>query len=490
MKLETLRIAELTPDPQNARQHDDKNLKAIMGSLKEFGQRKPIVITEAGTIVAGNGTVEAAKRLGWLEIEVVRVPSDWTDAQVKAFAIADNRTAELANWNQEVLTSQLLELEAEGWELAEFGFEAFELPDEDKPIIEDEIPESAPGRVALGDVWQLGRHRVMCGDSTKAQDVSKLMNGRKAELLHADPPYGMGKEKDGVENDNLYKEKLDKFQMDWFKIARPHIQDNTGIYIWGNPVDLWRLWYQGGLKDIEPLTFRNEIVWAKPSGQGQNSEARRSYAINTERCLFFFLGEQGFNTNSDNYWQGWEPIRFYLESQMLIMNWTHKDLSRITQSQMGSHYVTESQWLIPTQERYKMIQEAASGKAFQKEYETLKQEYETLKQEFYKTRAYFDNTHDNMNEVWNANTVQGQERHGHATPKPIELMARVMKSSLPKGGLCYEPFAGSGSTLIGAEQTGRDCYTMELTPEYCDIIIERWEKLTGEKAKLLPAKAD
>jgi hypothetical protein len=96
--------------------------------------------------------------LGWLDIEVVRVPSDWTDAQVKAFAIADNRTAELANWNQEVLTSQLLELEAEGWELAEFGFEAFELADEDKPIIEDEIPNSAPGRVALGDVWKLGNH--------------------------------------------------------------------------------------------------------------------------------------------------------------------------------------------------------------------------------------------------------------------------------------------------------------------------------------------
>jgi hypothetical protein len=123
MKLENLRIADLTPDPQNARQHDDKNLKAIMGSLKEFGQRKPIVITQAGVIVAGNGTVEAAKRLGWLDIEVVKVPSDWTDAQVKAFAIADNRTAELANWNTEVLSSQLIELQELNVKIEAFGFD-------------------------------------------------------------------------------------------------------------------------------------------------------------------------------------------------------------------------------------------------------------------------------------------------------------------------------------------------------------------------------
>jgi len=122
MKIQTLQIKDLTPDPQNARQHDDKNLKAIQGSLKEFGQRKPIVITEDGVIVAGNGTVEAAKRLGWLEIQAVTVPGDWTPEQTKAFALADNRTAELAAWNPEVLAAQLLELEEAGFEIEEFGF--------------------------------------------------------------------------------------------------------------------------------------------------------------------------------------------------------------------------------------------------------------------------------------------------------------------------------------------------------------------------------
>jgi ParB-like chromosome segregation protein Spo0J len=122
MNIETLRIAELTPDPENARQHDDKNLRAIMGSLKEFGQRKPIVISQAGVIVAGNGTVEAAKRLGWLEIQAVKVPSEWTAEQTKAFALADNRTAELATWSPEVLANQLLELEEANFVIEDFGF--------------------------------------------------------------------------------------------------------------------------------------------------------------------------------------------------------------------------------------------------------------------------------------------------------------------------------------------------------------------------------
>jgi ParB-like chromosome segregation protein Spo0J len=124
MEIETLRIADLTLDPKNARQHDAKNLKAIEGSLTQFGQRKPIVITDAGTIVAGNGTVTAAKSLGWETIKAVRVPADWTEDQVKAFALADNRTAELASWDIHVLDEQLWELEEFGTDVKEFGFES------------------------------------------------------------------------------------------------------------------------------------------------------------------------------------------------------------------------------------------------------------------------------------------------------------------------------------------------------------------------------
>jgi ParB-like chromosome segregation protein Spo0J len=149
MKIKTLQIKDLTPDPNNARQHDDKNLKAIQGSLKQFGQRKPIVITEDGVIVAGNGTVEAAKRLGWLEIETVTVPGEWTPEQTKAFALADNRTAELAAWTPEVLAAQLVELEASGFQIEDFGFVKQATPDF-QPIESDERldvkdPKFCPG---------------------------------------------------------------------------------------------------------------------------------------------------------------------------------------------------------------------------------------------------------------------------------------------------------------------------------------------------------
>jgi DNA modification methylase len=334
----------------------------------------------------------------------------------------------------------------------------------------------------------------MCGDSTNMEHVAKLTNGKKAVLLHADPPYGMGKENDGVQNDNLYSDKLDTFQMLWWKTWRKHLEDNASAYIWGNPEGLWRLWWRGGLADSERLTFRNEIVWDQVTGVswGKDGMANlRSYAPMGERCLFFMLGEQGFNNNSDNYWEGWEPLRTYLDSEMEKCggrtNWKNA-----LQNQMGSHYFTKSQWVFPTKEAYDKLQQFAKGDAFKQDYDALKQDYDALKQdydalkqEFYATRSYFDSGHDKMTDLWHAPRVMGEERHGHATPKPLELMQRVMKSSAPEQGLVFEPFGGSGSTLIGAEQTGRICYTMELTPAYVDVIVKRWENLTGKTAELL-----
>ena len=488
MKIERMAIADLKLDPNNARKHDNVNLEAIAGSLKQFGQRKPIVISQDLTVVAGNGTLTAAKTLGWTEIDSVRVPADWDADRIKAFALADNRTAELAQWDTTILNLQIEDLTDAGFHVEEFGFDLLSPVEETKEIEETEIPDLAPKRVTYGDLWKLGDHRLMCGDSTNKDDVAKLTNGEVAELLHADPPYGMGKEGDGVANDNLYKDKLDKFQMDWWRAFRPYVAENGSAYIWGNAPELWRLWYQGGLGQSEPLTFRNEITWHKNLAQGINSDKHRMFPTATERCLFFMLGVQGFNTNSDNYWEGWEPLRLYLEGEMFSMGWNTRKLNEITGlKSTASHWVTKSQWAFITKENYELIQKEAKGKAFKQDYEKLKQDYEKLKQDFYQTRAYFDNVHDNMTDVWNYDVVASSDRHGHATPKPVAMMARVMMSSLPEGGLCLEPFAGSGATLIGAEQTGRRCYTMEMNPEYCDVIIQRWENLTGQKAELVNA---
>lgn len=145
MKLETIAIADLTPDPQNARRHDQKNLKAIEGSLKQFGQRKPIVISQTNLIVAGNGTVEAAKNLGWSQIQAVRVPADWDDNQIKAFALADNRSAELADWNIEVLDEQLWDLEQANFDVTVLGFTSRIVEEVDNPfsLLKDEPRKDA-----------------------------------------------------------------------------------------------------------------------------------------------------------------------------------------------------------------------------------------------------------------------------------------------------------------------------------------------------------
>jgi DNA modification methylase len=308
------------------------------------------------------------------------------------------------------------------------------------------------------------------------------MDGAKAALMHADPPYGMGKEKDGVENDNLRNDNLDSFQMEWWATLRPFLLDNASAYIWGNAPELWRLWYNAGLGNSEKLELRNQIIWDKKAIPGMASAELNQYPVASEHCLFFQLGNQLIgNLNTVDYWEGWEPLRSYLEQEMKAIGWKVADLNRATDTFMGSHWVTKSQWAFPSVEQYEKIQTAAAGKAFKREHDQLKREHDQLKRE---TRSYFDNAHDAMRDVWEFSRVTGEERHGHATPKPVAMMERVMKSSLPNGGLCVEPFGGSGSTLIGAEKAGRVCYTMELTPAYVDVIVKRWEDFTGKKAIL------
>ena len=175
LEIENVQIETLTFDPSNARKHDDKNIEAIAGSLKLFGQRKPIVVTPGNIVVAGNGTLQAAKNLGWTEITIARTPRGWTWEQIKAFALADNRTAELAEWDSAVLADQLLELDAVGWDLAEFGFEPLEPPaspeENNDPLIFE--PPSDP-ITKTGDIWKLGNHLLLCGDVLDENAIKRI----------------------------------------------------------------------------------------------------------------------------------------------------------------------------------------------------------------------------------------------------------------------------------------------------------------------------
>ena len=154
---------------------------------------------------------------------------------------------------------------------------------------------------------------------------------------------------------------------------------------------------------------------------------------------------------------------------------------------MYSHWFTKSQWVFITKENYQKLQEYyKDSDAFKREYDDLKREYDDLKRKHYSTRAYFNNTHDNMNDVWHFERTTGKEREmagGHATPKPLKLCARAIKSSSREGEKVLDVFGGSGSTLIACEQLNRSAYLMELEPKWVDVIINRWEKFTGKKAE-------
>ena len=188
-------VAELSLDPANARKHNAKNLEAIKGSLKRFGQQKPIVVDKKGVVVAGNGTLAAARDLGWETIDTVQTELEGPAAI--AFALADNRSAELAEWEAGVLGETLKALQAIDFDLESIGFDADDLakmiaePEQPEGLTDpDAVPENVETRCKPGDLWTLGGHRLLCGDSTDVLQVERLMGGEKAQTLFTDPPYG------------------------------------------------------------------------------------------------------------------------------------------------------------------------------------------------------------------------------------------------------------------------------------------------------------
>ena len=488
-------INELKPYKNNARIHSQDQIDKIVNSINEFGFITPVIIDENNTILVGHGRTQAAKQAGLTQVPYRRI-TNLTDEQKRAYILADNKLSDIAEWDEELLQ---IELENISLDMAAFGFDDFIIDieeDKEAEVIEDEVPEiPTEARTQLGDIYKLGKHRLLCGDSCDPLNIDILMNGKKADLVFTDPPYGMKKEKDGVLNDNLNYDKLLEFNKEWIKLSIEKLKENGSFYCWGTDEPLMDI-YSNILKPMakeNKITFRNLITWDKGHGQGQLSEEYRMYPIADEKCLFVMCGVQGFNNNADNYYEAWEPIRKYLADQKQIMGWNDEDITRITGvTTVARHCFGKSQWAFPTEEHYKEMREACriggEYKAFKREYDEIKREYDEIKREWYSTRAYFDNIHDNQNNVWHFDRTSEEEREltgGHATPKPIALCARAIKSSSREGEIVLDLFGGSGSTLIACEQLNRTCYMCELDPKYVDVIIERWETLTGKKAELI-----
>jgi len=495
MEITKIKIDDINPAKYNPRidlKPADPAYQMIKKSIETFGFVDPLVWNKrTGVLVGGHQRFKILKELGYTEIDCSVVDVD--DGMEKAMNISLNKNS--GEWDDDLLNELLKEIadipdfdmEAVGFSEEEFEelLESVQPPSE---ITEDEPPEPPEEPITQrGDVWVLGeKHRLMCGDSTDSENVGELMGGTLATLCLTDPPYGMGKEVDGILNDNLYNDKLLEFNKRWIPNSFNFLTDVGSWYCWGidEPLmDIYSTILKPMIKNTE-ATFRNLITWNKGNGQGQLAPAFRSYATADEKCLFVMKGVQGFDTNADNYWEGWEPIREYLHGERMKMGWDVPTMKSIVghSDKSRDHWTSKSQWTFPTKEVYDKMREAAKGEAFKKEYDEIKKEYDEIKKEYYSTRAYFDNTHTNMNNVWHFDRTSQEERAdtgGHATPKPIELCARAIRSSSREDGSVLDLFGGSGSTLMACEQTGRVNYSMELDAKYCDVIIQRYVNFTG-----------
>lgn len=493
LRLELVPLFDLQPYHRNPRRGD---VAAIARSLRRTGQYRPIVVNvgthtgRPGEVLAGNHTMAAARKLEWAAVWATWVDVD--DDTCARIVAADNRTADLGGYDDTELLGLLQQVAAGDHGLEGTGYDDADLlaliarttPRAERTGDPDAIPDEPAEPVTRpGDVWQLGDHRIMCGDSTDPEQVAWLVGNTRAQLLHADPPYGMGKAAEGVLGDNTYGAELDAFQLKWWDTWRPHLDDNASAYCWGNAADLWRLWYSAGLGTRERCELRNELVWNKGTIPGMASAGVLEYPTASERCLFWQLGQQfRGNVNSEAFPEAWEPLRAYLADQAARAGLTPKALAELLGVQMFSHWFSTSQFnLIPAHHYARLGQEFPG--LFSRPWPDLKAEWDKVKRgpqiAIEKLRSYFDNDHDAMTDVWTYPRVHGAERFGHATPKPVAMIARAITSSCPAGGLVLEPFAGTGSTLIAADDTGRVCYTMELHPPYVDTTVLRWQQRTG-----------
>jgi len=478
MQVTKVKINSIKTNPKNPRLIKDDKFKKLVNSIKEFPQMlelRPIVVDENNIILGGNMRHKACIEAGLKEVYIVQA-KDLTEQQKDEFIVKDN--VGFGEWDWDILANE--------WDtdkLTDWGLDLpLDVSVQELEAEEDnyEIPNEITTDIVLGDLFEIGEHRLLCGDSTDSDSVAKLMNGQKADMAHNDPPYGMKKEKEGVLNDNLNYADLLDFNREWIALQFTHLKESGSFYCWGIDEPLMDI-YSEILKPYiaeQKATFRNLITWDKGHGQGQNSENTRSYATADEKCLFAMLGVQGFNNNSDNYFEGFESIRDYLITQKNKLGWSTDKIIQITGKSSASHYFSKSQWQLPTEEHYNAIKEGANGQAFIKDYEEIKKDYEEIKKDYYSTRAYFNNVHDNFNNVWkfDRHLRQGDEG-GHATPKPIPLCERAIKSSCPENGLVLDVFLGSGSTMVASHQLKRKCYGMELDPKYCQVIIDRMKKL-------------
>jgi site-specific DNA-methyltransferase (adenine-specific) len=395
INIEYLKLSELKPYKNNPRKND-KAVDAVAASIKEFGFKVPVVIDGNNEIIAGHTRLKAAKKLGLTEVPCIRA-DDLTPAQVKAYRLADNKTAELAEWDLGALDIELAGLDLD---MTAFGFG---LPEKEEKTEAEEDgfnADEAAGRIKepktkRGDLYALGNHRLLCGDSTDENDVARLMKGELADTVFTDPPYFSFGSSSGARSSNGDMTMVKPFFDILFKTIAQFLKPKRGAFVCCD----WRtypLFYEVANKY---MNVRNLVVW---------------------------------------------------DTEML---------------KMGVYF----------RSMYELITYATNDNADEKAVGAF-----TGKQ------GGIIQIKKNIANIWHIkDDLFSSKNKLHSSAKPVELISKALDAFEEKQEKVLDLFAGSGSTLIACEQLNRKCYAMEIDPRYCDVIIERWEKLTGGKAELI-----
>jgi DNA modification methylase len=421
------KITDIKPYENNPRRNDQA-VEAVARSIAEFGFRQPIVVDEAGVIIVGNTRYKAAVYLRLKRVPV-HVATGLTPAQIKAYRIADNKTAELADWDQDQLIKELADLQQMAFDMDVIGFSADELQalldtDVTQGLADpDHVPEPPDQPIAQpGDIWLLGDHRLLCGDSSNDKDVDRLLDGAVVHLVNTDPPYNVKVE---PRSNNAIAAGLSSFE-------RLHHQQ---LDVARHPEKAQPTTRKLRAKD-RPL--ENDFV-----SPARFDQLLRAWFGNMARVLqpghaFYIWG--GYS-NIGNYPDALEAAGLYF-SQQIIWVKEHPVLTR--KDFLGNHEWCFYGWKTGAAHRY-----------------------------------FGPN---NATDVWPIKKVNPQSMV-HLTEKPVELAVRALQYSSRPGENVLDLFAGSGSTVIAAQQTGRRAFLMELDPLYCDVIVRRWEQFTGKEAK-------
>jgi len=404
--IETWPIDRLKPYAQNAKTHGDDQVAKIAASMAEFGWTVPVLVAEDGEVIAGHGRILAATQLGLTEAPVI-VLGHLTEAQRRAYRIADNKLTEMGGWDEALLSAELQDLLAEEFDLSLIGIADGELDrllaetgaDDGSagggqpPVVVPEPPRNPASKP--GDLWRLGDHRLLCGDSTNAEDVRRLMNGERAVLFATDPPYLV--DYDGSNHPTRNKDWSASYGTTWD-------DSSQGAEL-----------YDGFIAAAVAEAITEDAAW-------YCWHASRRQAM-LEAC--------------------WEKEGAFVHQQII---WV-KDRGVLTRS----HYL----W-----------------------------KHEPCFMGWIKGKRPPKVADETLPSTWEMPSFTRDERPDHPTPKPLDAFGIPMRQHVERGGLCYEPFSGSGSQIIAGEANGRRVFAMEISPAYVDVAVERWQTETGRDAIL------